>query len=107
MNDDELLENQVNRALDNSIENLSPDVRRNLNRIRIEAAENKTRPSFFLKYASALSVALVVVIGWQLMPGSPDFQEDLFAEVLQEDLEMLDELDFVFWMAEVESSDTL
>ena len=108
---DEQLEDQVNQALDNSIENLSPDVRRNLNRIRIDATEGKARPRSFLKYASVLSVAFAVVVGWQLMPSLTDVQDDLFAEVLQEvlqeDPEMLDDLEFVYWMAEVETSGTL
>lgn len=104
---DTQLEDQVTQALDNSIENLSPDIRRNLNRIRIEATEAEARPRSFLKYASVLSVAFALVVGWQLMPGSIDVQDDLFAEVFQEDPEMLDELEFVYWMAEVETSDTL
>ena len=104
---DEQLEAKVSQALDNSIENLSPDIRRNLNRIRIEATEGKSRPRTFLKYASVLSVAFALVVGWQLMPGSIDVQDDLFAEVLQEDPEMLDELEFVYWMAEVETNATL
>jgi hypothetical protein len=108
---DRQLEDQVTQALDNSIENLSPDIRRNLNRIRIEATEAKARPRSFLKYASVLSVAFALVVGWQLMPGSIDVHDDLFAdllqEVLQEDPEMLDELEFVYWMVEVETSGTL
>jgi len=107
MNNDEQIENQVNQALDGSIENLSPEIRRNLNRIRIEAAENKPHPISFLKYASALSIVFAVVMGWQLISGAPDVQEDLFAEVLQEDFEMLDDLEFVYWMVEAETSDVL
>ncbi len=107
MNNDEPIENKINQALDDSVENLSPEIRRSLNRIRIEATEKKASKNYLLKYAGALGVAFAFVIGLQLMPSTQSGQVDLLAEVPQEELEMLDELEFVYWMSEVETSDTL
>ncbi len=93
------LEREINQALDDSIENLSPEIRRQLNRARITATEKRHSRLFWLPVASAMSVALAVLIGWQLVQ-KPVPEETIFAEVLQEDLDMLEELEFAYWIAE-------
>ncbi len=103
-NDHQTIEEQANYALDDSIENLSPEVRRHLNRIRIEATERKNNRSLFFKTASVFSLVAIAFVGWQLKSPNENVQEIPFAEVLQEDLNMLVELDFYYWMAEAEES---
>ena len=105
MNNDEPIENKINQALDDSVENLSPEIRRSLNRIRIEATEKKASKNYLLRYASVLGVAFAFIIGLQLMPVTQSDQVDLLAEMPQEELEMLDDLEFVYWMAESDSSE--
>ena len=106
-NQENSLESQVNEALDHSIDNLSPDIRRHLNQARIKASEPKANKTLFWKSASAFSLAFALVIIWQSQTPQNESTETLFAEVLQEDLEMLDELEFVYWMSEEEPSATL
>ncbi len=101
---DKAIESQVNQSLDASIDNLSPDIRRKLNRIRIEAAEKKPRRFNFLQTASALSISLAIFWGLMLTPTETPVTEEIYAEVLQEDLEMLDDLEFIYWMVEAEES---
>jgi len=107
MKDDRQLEDSVNQALDDSIENLSPDVQRRLNQIRIEATQKQTQAYPLWKTAGAMSFALAMVVSWQFWPANNEVPIDPFAEVLQEDLEMLEELEFVYWMAEEEESAVL
>ncbi len=111
------LENSVNSALDESIEELSPDVRRRLTMMRTNATQTKERLTWFdyaasWKTATAFSLVLTVTVSWTFWPNqvATPMQEvaDLspFAEVLQEDLEMLNELEFVYWLAEENDSET-
>ena len=105
MNDKNSLENQINQALDDSVESLSPDVRRRLNQIRIEATEKKSGRSPMLKFAAAMSFLFVLTLSWQLWQPleevtNSSFAEVAFFEVLEEDPDMLDDLEFVYWMAE-------
>ncbi len=104
---DKSIEEPINRALDTSIENLSPEVRRRLNQARIAATEKNPSPHYYWKTVSALNVFFALAIGWQLLPSPVQIQETSFADVLQEDLEMLDDLEFIYWMAEEEQSATL
>lgn len=93
------IESSINQSLDQSVENLSPEIRRSLNRIRIKAT-TKSKPRLVLiPLASALSLSLAVFMGWQLIP-QPAAEETVFAEVLEEDFEMLEELEFVYWISE-------
>ncbi len=111
MNDDDniSLESLVNDALDDSIDELSSEVRRRLTPMRIKAAEaKKTRTGFGPSWqiATAFTVVIAVTFSWQFWPVSKDLPSmavaelSPFAEVLEEDLEMLDQLEFVYWMAE-------
>lgn len=107
MSDNSDIENRVNQALDDSVENLSPDIQRQLNRIRIEAAQPKKTRVPMWQTAAVFSVMLAVVTGWILMPQSPEMQLEPFADVLEEDLDMLADLEFVYWMAEESESAAL
>lgn len=105
MTQDKSVENQVNQALDDSVEDLSPELRRRLNQIRINAVEKKSRKIPLWKLATALSVFFAVTLVWQLQPVKQDdfstlYSELAYSEVLQEDLDMLNDLEFVYWMAE-------
>ena len=107
MSDNSDIENQVNQALDDSIENLSPDIQRQLNRMRIEATQPKRTRLPMWQTAAAFSVMLAVVAGWLMMPQTPEMPLEPFAEVLEEDLDMLDDLEFAYWMAEEAESAAL
>lgn len=101
------IEEQINRALDNSIEALSPEVRRRLNQARISATEKKFSSPIYWKTASAFSLVFALAVGWQLLETPMPIDDTPFADVLQEDLEMLDDLEFVYWMAEEQQSAAL
>ncbi len=100
---EESIDQRVNQALDSSIESLSPDVRRRLNQARlatVEPASNKRLAIF--GWASALSVALtiVVILAYDQSEQATQTTIEPFAEVLDEDPEMLEQLEFVYWMTE-------
>ena len=101
------IEEQVNQALDSSVQELSPEIRRRLNQARISATEKQSQPRYYWKAASAFSLVFALAVGWQLLPPPVPTEETPFADVLQEDLDMLDDLEFVYWMAEEEQSATL
>ncbi len=92
-------ENSINQSLDQSIDNLTPEIRRSLNQIRIKASSKPRSRLVLIPLASTLSLSLALFIGWQLMQ-NPTAQETVFAEVLEEDLEMLEDLEFVYWISE-------
>lgn len=100
MKQDNSLESQVNQSLDDSIENLSPDIRRRLNQSRIEACQRPKATLISWKKATALSLFLAVTMSWLFLPEKEDISEVVVAEVLHEDLDMLENLEFVYWMAE-------
>lgn len=98
---DDLIDQRVNQALDSSIESLTPDVRRRLNQARLATAESSHRPFMpMLRWAGALSIALTVLVIVSIDNKPQPSSIEPFAEVLQEDPEMLEELEFVFWMTE-------
>jgi len=100
MTDEHTLENRVNQALDDSVDSLSPELRRQLNQIRMKAIEKKSHKMPLWKMASAFSVLMTVTLAWQFNSQQSDVAITPFAEVLNEDLEMLDDLEFVYWLAE-------
>lgn len=93
------LEKSVNQSLDKSIESLSPEIRRSLNKMRIKASSKKKTRLILIPLASALSISLAIFMGWQMIQPAVT-EETVFAEVLEEDLEMLEELEFVYWISE-------
>ena len=112
MNDDLKIEDRVNQALDDSVDDLSPEIRRRLNQNRIAATQSKPPVFTVWKTAGAISFALLLGLVFQLVPNQQDMQTETFAQilegdVLQEDLEMLEELEFVYWMAEESDSASL
>ena len=111
MNDESSIENQVNQALDESITNLSPEVRRSLNQSRIKALEVNAHSNWHLspiqKLAAGVSFLLVVSISWQFLSSPQEEMITPFAAVLNEDLEMLTDLEFVYWLAEESESAVL
>jgi hypothetical protein len=114
------LEDLINNALDESVEELSPEVQRRLTPMRViasQAAEKNTSGfGTSWKLATAFTVVVAVSVSWNLWPeiDPNNISVELataevspFDEVLQEDLEMLDELEFVYWMAEENAIDSL
>jgi len=94
------IEQSVQQNLDASIENLDPAIRRRLNQARIAALESKNQPKISWRLATAVSFALMVAFSWNFMPQQLAEPEALLTDVLQEDLEMLDDLEFIVWMSE-------
>ncbi len=93
-------EEQVNRALDESIENLSPDVRRKLNQIRMQALQPKRALSPIWKWSGAVSFVLMITIAFQFKTIEQAETLTPFSAELEEDLEMLEDLEFIYWLAE-------
>jgi hypothetical protein len=104
MNDHSSIEGQVNQSLDDSVENLSPEVRMRLNRNRMRALEAKKDSTWHFsglqKLAVGVSFLFVVSFGWLFFSQTHEEIITPFAAVLDEDLEMLDDLEFVYWLAE-------
>jgi hypothetical protein len=111
MKNESSIENQVNQSLDESIENLSPEVRRALNQSRHKALEATARSNWRLtpmhKLAVGASFLLVVSFSWQFFTQVQEENVTPFAAVLDEDLEMLNDLEFVYWLAEESESAVL
>ncbi len=100
MSNKQSIEPVVNDNLDASIENLHPDVRRRLNQARIKAVESRGKPQMNWRLTGALSFALVLALSWNFIPEPSLEVEPLLTEVLEEDLDMLEDLDFIVWMSE-------
>ena len=109
------LEKRVNGALDDSIEELSFEVQQRLTQMRKVATAPKAQIrwiNYAASWKTATAVLLIVSLSWNFL--SPQDEKlsievaDItpFAELLQEDLEMLDELEFVYWMAEESDSES-
>ncbi|MDQ7049589.1 MAG: DUF3619 family protein [Enterobacterales bacterium] len=100
MTDKQPLETRINQNLDASIENLDPTIRRRLNQARMKALEEQHKPKINWRITSAVSFAMILALSWNFIPQTSVDAEPLLAEVLQEDLEMLDDLEFIVWMSE-------
>ena len=100
MSDKQPLETRINENLDASVENLDPAIRRRLNQARISALEKRNKPRINWQLTTAVSLVMVLAFSWNLIPQTSVESEPLLAEVLQEDLEMLDDLEFIVWMSE-------
>jgi len=122
MNDenDQSIENLINNALDKSVEELSPDVQRRLTPMRVIASQAAEKNSAGFgtswKLATAFTVVVAVSVSWNMWSevestiatnSLASIDVSPFDEVLQEDLEMLDELEFVYWMAEENTNQNL
>ncbi|MEE4243923.1 MAG: hypothetical protein V2I33_00850 [Kangiellaceae bacterium] len=102
--DDQFVEQIVNSALDHSVELLPTEVQRGLNSARVTALQSKPNGFRLYHWATAASVVMALVIVSQLSTTNQDsvreIPNDPFAEVLSEDLDMINELEFVYWLAE-------
>ncbi|MCW8880523.1 MAG: hypothetical protein OQJ89_10400 [Kangiellaceae bacterium] len=96
------LELRANSALESSVENLDPAVRRKLNQARIKALESKASGVRVFKLVGAVSFVLAIGFVSLFNMEQESINSTPFAEVLEEDLEMLEDLEFVYWMAEQE-----
>ena len=107
---EQALNERVAEALDESVESLSPEIRRKLNHIRLSAVEKKSNQFFGWKQVTVMGVLVMAVISTQFLPeqGEPLnntianlSDDDLFnQELLMEDPEMLADLEFAYWIAE-------
>ncbi|MCP4273923.1 MAG: hypothetical protein GY781_18525 [Gammaproteobacteria bacterium] len=104
---DMAVEEEVNQALDDSVENMPMLLRRELKKIRIEATECQSNAFPIWKTATAFSFMFAIALGWQLWPTQKEIPLTPFAEVLEEDLDMINDLEFVYWMAEETDNATL
>ncbi len=105
--DNDEFEKSINQALDDSIDDLSPEVRRSLNQIRVKATEKKSTRFLLVPLASSFVLIFAVLIGSQQGPEKIVIEETPFAEVLQEDLELIDDLEFIYWINEESESANL
>lgn len=107
-NDDETIREQselelrANSALESSIENLDPKVRRKLNQARVNALQSKPSRLPMFKLVGAVSFVLALGFVSLFNTEQETINSTPYAEVLEEDLEMLEDLEFVYWMAEQE-----
>lgn len=92
----------INEALDSSVESLNPEIRRKLNQARMAALEKKSKAMPIWKLASGVSLVFAMVLFYQFSAAPVDESLTPFAEVLEEDIEMLEDLEFVYWMSEEE-----
>ncbi|MGX5173267.1 hypothetical protein ACUR5C_04460 [Aliikangiella sp. IMCC44653] len=101
------VEDCVNQALDDSVENLSPEVRRALNSSRVSATQRRLKKPLFYQMVGAMSLVVMVMLFWQLNDSNTPTAIEVYAEIPEEDLELLDELEFVYWLAEDSTSEVL
>lgn len=118
------IENQINNALDSSIDDLHPDIRRKLNQARMRALQTKQSNSLFsspiLKTVGAVSlVALVVLMTLDTNQNEISStnnivelekqlqsiedavpQKNILNAFELEEIELLEQLEFALWMAE-------
>ncbi len=121
MNDEneQSLENLINNALDESVQELAPEIQHRLTPMRVIASQAADKPSRFSnswKLATAFTVVVAVSVSWNmwqqvevnsLTSTFASTEISPFDEVLEEDLDMLTELEFVYWMAEENLNENL
>jgi hypothetical protein len=105
--DNSQIENRVNNALDSSIDDLHPDIRRKLNQARIKALQSQTAMPFFKKstWKMAGAISFVLTLTFITMTGNQDIEQTkntiVFEDSLtNEDISLLDNLEFALWIAE-------
>jgi hypothetical protein len=106
-NDNSQLENRVNNALDSSIDDLHPDIRRKLNQARIKALRPQAAIPFFKKSAWKMAGAISFVLTLTIiaMTDNHDIEQIkntiVFEDSLtNEDINLLENLEFALWIAE-------
>lgn len=116
-NSDSQVEKRVTDALDSSIEELHPDIRRKLNQARIKALQSTTAMPFFKKPVWKVAGAISFVITLSIISLSNNQELDvldnsvavnsvveksiIFEDSLtDEEIVLLENLEFALWMAE-------
>ncbi|PWK53069.1 hypothetical protein [Pleionea mediterranea] len=98
--DDDIVEARVNRALTDSVQSLSPEVRRRLNQARLACESPKLKRHSLIKWSLATSMVVAIAVITTLPKPESEPSIEPFAEVLEEDLQMLEDLEFIYWVAE-------
>ena len=115
--DNSKIEKRVTEALDTSIDDLHPDIRRKLNQARIKAMQVKTVSPFYKqpKWKVAGAVSFVITLSVISMSNNQESgqmkntlaensavgKSMIFEESLSsEEINLLENLEFALWMAE-------
>lgn len=98
--DEDVVEARVNRALSDSVQSLSPEVRRRLNQARLACESPKPKRYSLFKWSAATSLVVAIAIITTLPKPESEPSIEPFAEVLEEDFQMLEDLEFIYWIAE-------
>ena len=113
MNNSNDFENKTNSLLDQSVDDISPDVARRLQQARYAALEKaKSRRSLWLFYPHAIAATLVIsIVSASLLLNFDDnvlnntdvaMEEDIEMLTSSEGLDLLEDLEFMQWLAESE-----
>lgn len=112
MNNSDKFENKAKRMLDESLDDLSPDITRRLQQARYEALEKAKPSSSWSFYPRAISaVFAVAVISVTLMFSFDEnklnhtelaMEEDIEVLTANESLDLMEDLEFMLWLAESE-----
>jgi len=109
---DPLLLQQANAALDDSLNEIDAATRSKLNQMRHRALEKKTSAWQRMNLsqwgaAAACTLAVTLWLGQtptELSNSVEASLADTNLQLLQEDLEMLEDLDMLFWLAEIKET---
>lgn len=107
----EVIEKEVSNVLDRSVEQLTPEVRRGLNAARNNALQQRNKKDWWYSLKPAASVAVVVVLVSLSLQWPSSGEHEMvtsvepFADVFEEDLDMLEDLELVYWIAESEGGE--
>lgn len=112
MNKPKEFEDKVKKILDESLDDLTPDITRRLQQARyaaLEKTKSKTRWSFYPQAATAIFAVAVISMSMFLNLTDNELNETEFAmesdiEMLtaNESLDLLEDLEFIQWLAESE-----
>lgn len=117
----EALANQVSAALDNSLDQVSPEVQARLKQARISAmanSERKSMPSVFLPVGgAAFALGMLLILVWPSMQETDQglqaiaFEEQLedlilVSEMDEETLAVVEEIEFAYWLAQEMPAET-
>lgn len=111
------LENQARILLDESVENLSPDVTRRLQQARNIALESAKPRSLWSYYPQALTVMFALVVISMSLSFSPEFnntgsdtttdiamaiESEIEMLTANENIDFMEDLEFMQWLVEIE-----
>lgn len=110
MNNSEKFENKVKAYLDESVEDLSPDITRRLQQARYAAIEKSQTRSIWSFYPhAATAVVAIAVISISINLSQKNMVESVLAmedeiELLasNDNLELMEDLEFIQWLVESE-----